>query len=184
MIRRRSPDAPIIYVTRSSDHALDAYKLCACRYLLKPLRYAEIMSALDFALIIINGLPKKPFTIKNGGSTASVYRADIIYIENNVRIMKYYMRDGKVMTGIRRNTSFEDALSELLESGDFIQTHKSFVVNMKYIASMRKDSILLDNDVSIPISRKHIQEVHETYARYISGGAGEGFAGGEKNVDI
>jgi DNA-binding LytR/AlgR family response regulator len=42
-------------------------------------------------------------------------------------------------------------ISEQLKSDDFIKCHRSYVVNLKYILSIDKNTILLDND-SIPVS--------------------------------
>ena len=169
IIRRKNRDVPIIYVTRSPDHALEAYGIRAARYLLKPLRYSEIKEALDFSVMMINALPKRSYMIKNAGTSTSVDSGDIVYIENNVRNMRFFMRDGSVINGTRRNVSFEESLSYLFDNGGFIQTHKSFVVNMKYISSLTKDSVTLSSGISIPISRRHSAAVREAYEGFISG---------------
>ena len=47
---KSSSDSIIIYITSSTDFALDAYSLHAVRYLLKPLRETDLFEALDYAL--------------------------------------------------------------------------------------------------------------------------------------
>ncbi len=162
-LHQRSRNAPIIYVTRSKNHALDAYSVGALRYLLKPIDYEELASALEFSCIVHRAIPKNVISVRSSGSVANVSADDVIYIENNVRSMKYVMKDGTVMNGTRRNISFEKFFAPLLDSGTFVQTHKSFIVNISRIKSMRTSSVIMSNGANIPISRRHLDEVHTKY---------------------
>ncbi|MCR4780068.1 MAG: LytTR family DNA-binding domain-containing protein [Ruminiclostridium sp.] len=166
LIHSRYPNAPLIYVTRSKGHALDAFSVNALRYILKPVNYMEFVSALDFAYIVHRAVPRNMVTVRMPGAVTSLNEDDVVYIENNVRSMKYVMKDGEIVNGTRRNISFENFFAPLLSSGKFVQPHKSFIVNLNYISSMRTSSISLSTGVNIPISRRHITEVHEAYEKF------------------
>lgn len=166
LIHNRYPNAPLIYVTRSKGHALEAFSVNALRYILKPIDYLEFVSALDFAFIVYRAIPRNIVTVRIPGAVTNLNEDDVVYIENNVRSMKYVMKDGEIVNGTRRNISFENFFAPLLNSGKFVQSHKSFIVNMNYISSLRTSSIRLSTGVNIPISRRHIAEVHKAYERF------------------
>jgi len=50
---------------------------------------------------------------------------------------------------------------------NFIFTHKSFLVNMDKIRRIERESILLEKDVRIPISKSRQIEVRKNYFCYI-----------------
>ncbi len=140
----------------------------ALRYILKPIDYIEFVSALDFAYIVHRAVPRNIVTVRLPGAVTNLNEDDVVYIENNVRSMKYVMKDGEVVSGTRRNISFEGFFAPLLASGKFVQSHKSFIVNMNYISSLRTSSIRLSTGINIPISRRHIAEVHMAYEKFNS----------------
>lgn len=166
LIHNRYPNAPLIYVTRSKGHALEAFSVNALRYIIKPIDYLEFVSALDFAYIVHRAVPRNMVTVRMPGVVTNISEDDVVYIENNVRSMKYVMKSGEIVNGTRRNISFENFFAPLLNSGKFVQPHKSFIVNLNYISSLRTTSIKLSTGVNIPISRRHITEVHEAYDRF------------------
>lgn len=163
-VRSFGTPAQLIYVTRSGNHALDAYELHALRYIVKPDIREELFSALDLALLVRRSEPAEKITVRLGGEVRSVRADSVVYIENNVRNMKYVLNDGTVLSGKRRNISFEDYFSPYLASGRFVQTHKSFIVNTKYIRALRQTSLLIAGGAQIPISRRHADEVSRAYA--------------------
>lgn len=169
MVRSRSPYTPVIYITRSRNHALDAYSVGALRYILKPVKYTELASALDLACVLLSAAPRSAVAVRSSGTVTSVDADDILYIENNVRSMRYFMRDGSVIGGNRRNISFERYFAPLLDGGSFVQTHKSFIINLKYVKMMRTSSVLMHNGTSVPISRRHLDEVHSEFERFAFG---------------
>lgn len=162
-IRARSSGSQIIYVTRSGSHALEAYELHALRYIVKPDIKDELFSALDLAVLIAGTLASEKITVRIDGELRSINTDSVMYIENNVRNMRYVLRDGTALSGKRRNISFEDYFAPYLASGRFVQTHKSFIVNADYIQALRPTTLILKGGVQIPISRRHAEEVTRAY---------------------
>lgn len=62
-----------------------------------------------------------------------------------------------------------DTYTEQLECQGFVQIHKSYLVNMKYISVIEKDSVVMTNQRSIPLSRHRKKEVKERYRQYRRG---------------
>ena len=166
MVRAKQPSAPVIFTARTGTHAADAYSLHVLRYVPKPVKYEELASALDLAHLIHRTSPNSTVTVRNTGFVKTVKTDDVIFVENNVRSMRYVLRDGSVLNGIRRNVSFEKFFAPLLSSGEFVQPHKSFIVNIRHIRAMKSAALVMSNGAQIPISRRHLSEVHEAYENY------------------
>ncbi|MBP3857375.1 MAG: LytTR family transcriptional regulator DNA-binding domain-containing protein [Ruminiclostridium sp.] len=166
IIRRLQPDVPIIINAATRAYAFEAYEIRVLRYLLRPAERTELLSALDFALLVHRALPADTITVRMPGESRTLNTADVVYVENNVRSMRYILRDGSTLTGTRRNISFEEFFSPLLQSGRFVQPHKSFIINIRYIRSVKSSSVVMTNGIQVPISRRHVAEVQEAYRRF------------------
>ena len=62
--------------------------------------------------------------------------------------------------------SFENQLTDR----GFIRTHKSFLVNLKYIYSIDSKDIILDDKTVIPMSRYKSESVKEKWGEYLRKG--------------
>ena len=65
-------------------------------------------------------------------------------------------------------TAVEKLLVEKAQ-GEFVRCHRSYIVGIKYIKSIKKADITLDNGMVIPLSRGNYQEVNQAFIRYFKG---------------
>ena len=168
-IRRYNQDALMIYVTSSRDYALDAFDNHAIRYLMKPVDEKEFQMAMDTAYVLYQARPRHVMTIQNKDGVVQIIMEEIMYIENNLKNITYVMRDGREISQLRRQGSFEHAVGSVTRVGEFIQPHKSFFVNLRYVASLQDGSILMDDGRTIPISRRRMADTQSQYIQYLSG---------------
>lgn len=61
-------------------------------------------------------------------------------------------------------------LEKQLAPFDFIRTHKSYLVNCKYIYAIEKGQVILDDRTKILLSRYRAGEVRDIFRRYIRSG--------------
>lgn len=61
-------------------------------------------------------------------------------------------------------------LEKQLAPFDFIRTHKSYLVNCKYIYAIEKGQVILDDRTKILLSRYRADEVRDKFRRYIRSG--------------
>lgn len=159
----------IIFTTSCTDFALDAFSVNAKQYLLKPVKKEKLYQVLD--QIVQSMASKKPsvmMQVKTADGVEELAADEIICVENTARIMKFYMRSGRMVDSIYIRSSFEDNVAILLKQTNFIQTHKSFVINMDYIQRYHQSEILMNNGLLIPISRRNVTEVRHQYMSYLS----------------
>lgn len=168
VIRKSDEEAEIIYTTSSKEFAFDAYGIHALRYLEKPIGPEALEEAMAVAKQAVerNTIQKVNVNAKKGLITVKVN--DIIYIENVSRCAVYVLKDGTQIVGTYNRKTFEDSIHPLNEHPDFLQPHKSFFVNMKYIQAIQGGILLLDNGRQIFISRNRAAATKKRYLKYLS----------------
>lgn len=148
---KKNKDARIIYLTAQND-AETIKKAIATNpdaYLTKPIKKSDLLAAIQLA---IYKNAKKEIIIKDGPNSIKLFHDDIIYIKSdNVYI--------DVITNQRKYTlrnSLDNFFTEL-NNPDFCKTHRSFIINKKWIVKKTKYSVFL-GEIEIPISRNFVVE--------------------------
>ena len=167
-IRRYDEEAFLIYVTTSKDYALDAYELHAVRYLVKPIESTELESAMDTAYGLFTIRPKHTLVVNGKNSVSSIVMEDVMYVENSLRTMTYTLNDGRALESVRRSGSFEASVGIISASEDFIQPHKSFFVNLRYVSALQMDHLVMDDGRSIPVARRRADDIQNKYMKFVS----------------
>ncbi|OZG61748.1 DNA-binding response regulator [Bifidobacterium lemurum] len=65
------------------------------------------------------------------------------------------------------------AIAERLEPHGFVQCHRSYVVNCRFIFALSRDSLTLDDRGTLPIGRSHQQAVRDAFTSFICGTGAE-----------
>jgi DNA-binding LytR/AlgR family response regulator len=173
-IKKQWPEAIVIYLTSSTDFALDAYGIHAERYIIKPTTQESLFEALDYALKAKNkGV--RYFTVKTANGVMVIKHEQILFIEMSARKMLVHLTDGQEITSIYLRGTFYDTISELLDTKSFVLTHKSFMANMSYIKSYSTSNLILQvskdaPEVYVPISRQHTSAVKQSYLQFMARG--------------
>lgn len=105
--------------------------------------------------------------MRDGIQIAPVALEELLYVENSERKMTYVLSDGRHITNRRRGGSFESAVGPVAESKEFLQPHKSYFINMKYIRSLYSDHIVMDDGKDIPIARGKAPEIRRRYLAFL-----------------
>lgn len=159
-IREKDENVSIVFITSSPDFVFEGYDVQALHYILKPVDEAKIKSVLqyDFA----RRFEKNCLDIKLSGSVVRIPFDDIVYLESKGR---------KVMVATKsKNYETYGALSQLAEqlpSGDFIFSHKSFVVNLNHVSQITKTDFITDTGQAVPISKSCYPEAKTAFIDFI-----------------
>lgn len=165
-IREEAGKSIIIYITSSDDFALDAYEVHAARYLLKPIEREKFFEALEYAFSCTEVKRRPMYLVKTRDGLVSVPYSKIEYIENSSRTLEVNLTEGKQIRSIFMRKSFEEEIGQLAEEREFIQVHKSFLINMGYIKRLDGSSVIMDSGVRIPVSRKNVANVKRQYLMF------------------
>lgn len=149
----------MVFTTAYSEYAIEGYKANAVGYLLKPYSFEEFETAAqkvkDICEIRQQAASEVTAQIDDGiiyvKSDYKIVRIDIaqiIYIE----AMSEYLRiscEGRtspvvVLLSMKK-------IEEHLPSSKFMRIHRSFIINLDKIVEVKKNHVVLDGDVSMPI---------------------------------
>lgn len=150
------PHQPVVFTTAYAEHAVESYELNAIDYLLKPFSFERFAKAVYKAVDNIKGsvknssehLPKAVFFIKADGKNYPVNVDDILYCEARKNYTMVVLRDEKRLMPLVSLSKFETILVEA--GGDFIQTHRSFLIAKKHIAAIMSSAVMVSK-FEIPI---------------------------------
>ena len=168
-IRVLYPDTVIIYITAYEKYALEAFRVRAFHYLLKPLTREKFNRTLEEAVGFIRAKvgtkPAKTFTIQTKSEINRLDYSDIFYFEKTGHRIKIHTE--------KRDIYYYDNLSNLLGEIDrdcFIQCHQGYVANVDKIRGFRDKTLFLDGNLKLPVSRSFIESVKEMLARKLFDG--------------
>lgn len=161
-IREFDKDCKIIFITSSSEHAVDSYDVQAIYYILKPINQEKLSNAINIAIESIDK-ENKHILIKNKKGNYRIAYKDILYAESKARVVNIYDKYGEVISFYSKLEDFFQSLQD----ERFLKCHKSFVVNMDYILKIEQKYICMNNNIIIPISSGNVLEIKEKYFKYL-----------------
>jgi DNA-binding LytR/AlgR family response regulator len=150
------PLRPVTIVTTAySDFALDSYKNDAVDYLVKPIALADFAKAVAKAKIFCNALKSvtknKNLILKTGREEIDIATESVICIESYGNYLKVYLSDRQMPIVVY------GALSAMVKDldADFVRVHKSFIINTTHIKTIDGTTVMLSNNMNIPVGRKY-----------------------------
>lgn len=163
------PNFEVIFVTAYQEFAVQALKMAAMDYILKPFKASDITNALEKVRNKQNkfgqlaGLMKNYFnTMPDNFSKIVVHVADgydivdindIMYIEALDSYSKLKLKGNQSYVASKSLKDFE----ELLVEKGFYRIHKSYLINIRHMIKIVKGisaSVIMTNGTSIPISAR------------------------------
>lgn len=161
-LRRLELNLPIVFLTTSTEHALEAYGVDAVQYLVKPLEQRQFFHAMDTAVRQIFRDREQQIMVKVNGGIRRIQPEEIIYCESQKNYQILYLTGGKCKV---RMTAGK--LWELLEEFPrFGRCGRSYILNMEHISQVEREKIVMDNEMVIYISRNRIAEFKKNYFSY------------------
>ncbi len=164
-IREISKDVFIVFITAFVNYTLEGYKVDAVRYILK--NNDSMQDAICECMDAIREKTQyevtwKEFQFHEGTKRLSLDH--LLYIESRLHKLEFHVMEDeiKVYTMYETLNRMEEALKEYY----FIRAHQSFLVNMKYIKSMKRYELMLSNGMRFDIPRARYKTAEEKYVMY------------------
>ena len=165
----------VVFTTAYNSYAVNAFRLSAIDYLLKPIQEDQLIEAVEkikenailknsaerLDALTQNLNDKKPalLSIPVQGGFEYIALDEIEYFEAEGSYVRIVCADQKSKIVSKNLKYFEEALES---TRYFIRTHRSYLVNMNCVFSYSKSEggiLLLKSTQNIPISRERKQEV-------------------------
>ena len=167
----------IVFTTAHPEFALEGFKLNAIDYLLKPFSYEEFMKATQKVISLVDlverchaaesaiaqneaeAADKEVISVKADYKTQLVKVADIVYLESAGEYVRLHIEGSSTITTLFRLKNMETTLP----ADGFLRVHRSYIVNLKRIASYTKGRIFLDNGEYIPLGENYKERFLEYF---------------------
>ena len=167
----------IVFTTAHPEFALEGFKLNAIDYLLKPFSYEEFMKASQKVISLVDlverchaaesaiaqneaeASDKEVISVKVDYKTQLVKVADIVYLESAGEYVRLHIEGSSTITTLFRLKNMETTLP----AESFLRVHRSYIVNLKRIASYTKGRIFLDNGEYIPLGENYKERFLEYF---------------------
>ena len=152
----------IIYVSGYLEQAPEAYRTPHVYFLLKPVNPDKMREALARACTTLKKAHPPMLHVKSGHRDRLINVTTISYIESNLHKATVHSKTGDYETYMRL-----DDIQRQLPAG-FSRCHRSFLVNLAYVASLEGAELTLHNGTHIPVSRRRARQVQHDLLVHLS----------------
>ena len=153
----------IIFTTAYSEYALESYNLKAVDYLLKPIEFDRLLQAvmkvkqlLEKNSTIATVSSEKPADIseqtvfiKSGSEFHQLFIQNIKYVESDGNYVTFHTDKRPVLARYKISE-----VLELLPKEYFTRIHRSYIIALKHIETIKKHAVVIDAK-EIPISSNY-----------------------------
>lgn len=150
----------IILLTSHIEEMPNGYKIHAFRFLTKPIDSGLLTEALENALDEIDS--EKRLIVKNETcGQSALYLDDMIYAEAGSKSC--------CLRTIHDVCTYPHGIEQLkneLDSSHFYQTHRTYIINLRYIKSVDNYITMITGE-KIPLSRRKKKDFLEIYRNFI-----------------
>lgn len=147
----------IVFFTVNREHAIDGYDADALHYIVKGAttegKFEEIF---EKALSRKRRREREMLVLTCAGESRCIPIEEIRYFEIELRIVTvYYSGESfEFYSTIMR-------MEEQLYGRGFVRTHKSFLVNRRYIRSLDANEVVLETGERLPVGKNYAHQVKE-----------------------
>lgn len=162
-IRQNDRTVKIIFLTSSSEFAVESYTVDAFFYIVKPVRAEDLYRLMDSAISQCEREKQGSLVLRCKDGITRIALEKLIYCEVIGRTLVFHLESGMNLESIG---SLDELSGELAQYGSFLRPHRSFLINMEYIQSISYKAITMDNLERIPIPHGKCSEIKNLYLEY------------------
>lgn len=163
-LKERNPRIKIFIVTAYPDYLDEAMRFQVFRYLSKPIDKNRLFRNLKDALYAYN-IESQEFSIATNEGIFIRRSEEIIYVETSQRKTIVHTTDACFVSSQNM-----DYWKHTLILPCFFSTHRSFIVNMQFVYSIGKDTVILrhkEANIEVFLSRRKFTQFKDTYLMYL-----------------
>ena len=162
-IRQYDTNVKIIFLTSSSEFAVESYTVGAYFYQLKPIWAESFFRLMDSVILECKKVQEHNLIMRCKTGITRIELDKLEYCEVIGRTLLFHMSNGNVFEGMGK---LDELCSHLTAYGNFLRPHRSFLINMEYIQSISHKTITMTNLAEIPIPHGKCNEIKNTYLEY------------------
>jgi len=163
-IRIFDKTVPIIIVTNFIDYSLQGYDIRAFKYLLKPLselNFEEIFNQVLYELNWKENAVYKVYIQDWGIFKLNI--SDLLYVESMGRKVIFHLFKENVECYLKIS---DEAIK--LSSFGFTRIHRSYIVNVRFIERILKETVILKNNAILPIGGIYYKPLLDIFTNFLA----------------
>ena len=164
MIRTKSENVFIVFLTSHIEYALEGYEVNALRYLTKPVDTGKLKEVIKYVQDKQAG--SRQIIIKEDGEDILIDINDVIYMESMNQNVRLVTSKGEHI--IRYNIGdFE----EELKNDGFFRIHRGYLISLSKVKKLARNDVVMDGDVILPVSRNNAKPLKDAFYSFVEGAA-------------
>lgn len=162
-LRKNGCRSQIIFLTSYEDYVFDAFEVNALQYLLKDNYKNKFESVFLKSVENVIKKEEKVFSFESAGKTIAIPIRLISYFEIWKRRITIHYDKGKTSDFYASMESLE----YILINKGFVRVHRSYIVNLSYIAIFQKSRLHLKNGEEIPVGVTYSKSLKIIFSEYL-----------------
>ena len=164
-LRNRDIKSPIIFLTSSTDHALEAFGVDATHYLLKPYTKDSFYVGMDKAMQSIASHKNDSVILKVDNDYRSIPVSKLIYCEAEDKYQRLYLENGERL--LVRISGME--LYKLLTEFDsFYHCGRAHIINLNHISRVTPDGAVFKNGMQLNLPHTVLAGLRSAFFDYFN----------------
>ena len=162
-LRLQDPDVILIFMTKMIQFAAHGYDVDAIGYLIKPVDYFSFQMKMKKAMALLDQKKGVSVVVSDNYQKKVLPSRSIYYVEVIRHTVIFHTKNGEV-----KSWGSLKEYKELLETANFVQCSRFFLINLEYVTAVKENSVIV-NETEIPLSRSQKKNFTVRLTEYCGG---------------
>lgn len=162
-IREYDNVVKIIFLTASSEFAVESYTVSAYFYQLKPVWPESFFGLMDAVVSECEKARQCSLILRCKKGVTRINLEKLEYCEVIGRTLLFHLENGEILESAG---SLDELCDKLAPYENFLRPHRSFLINMEYVQNISYKAITMENLIEIPIPHGKCSEIKNRYLEY------------------
>ena len=162
-LRKTDTDCLLVFITTSTDHALEGFQVRALHYLVKPLTEADIDALTDELLACIPQ-PDKYMELKVEGSEIHLRYQDIIYAEHFAHLIYVHTTVQKTLA---TRQPFKTFIASLKDDTRFFVCGRGVIVNLEHAKDLEGAAFRMADGSRVFVSQDLLKSARQALMEFL-----------------
>lgn len=163
-LRRLDKNVKLIFMSSSSDFAVESYSVGASGYLLKPSNADSLFPLLDKVRSELYVQDKEDMILKNREGVMAISFAQLEYIEVIKKKVFFHLSDNVVH---EVTSTLSECEKKLLERPEFFKSHRSYIINLNHVKTIGANCAVMKSGHNIPVSRLQHGLLKDAFTHFV-----------------
>jgi DNA-binding LytR/AlgR family response regulator len=157
--------SPIIFLTSSTDHALEAFGVDATHYLLKPYTEENFRVGMDKAIDSIVSHKNDSIVLKVDNEYRSISVSKICYCQAEDKYQRFYFENGeKLLIRISGNELYR----QLSEFESFYHCGRAHIINLDHVSKITPKGVIFKNGTQLNLPHAVLAGLRSAFFNYFN----------------